>query len=213
MRCPAWACREATIFRSYPARKCVIPPIGNETFRCSRPRRLSQLNPLHAGAAFIARQRSQVIAPVPLPDRRGHLVSGDHKNLLMWIQSIIEALREERRDNTGGRSASGGTASDEDKMSCKLKFMDGSAMTGTRIWRRRPTPMVAVPESIFFGDLRCACVTDGQVVCSWVPSGSGKSTLLRCLNMLEDVRAVLRRWSCWACVWTQGVLHERREQG
>ena len=49
-------------------------------------------------------------------------------SLLMWIQSIIEkhfAKGFERRDNTGGQSASGGTASDEDEeMNGKLKFMD-----------------------------------------------------------------------------------------
>ena len=49
-------------------------------------------------------------------------------SLLMWIQSIIEkhfAKGFERRDNTGGQSASGDTASDEDEeMNGKLKFMD-----------------------------------------------------------------------------------------
>ena len=46
----------------------------------------------------------------------------------MWIQSIIEkhfAKGFERRDNTGGQTASDDTASDEDEeMNGKLKFMD-----------------------------------------------------------------------------------------
>ena len=121
----------ATIFRRIilpQAMRVIVPPIGNETISMLKTTSLVSAIPFTLELTFIARQRGQAtFAPVPLLIAAAiwYLVI---TSLLMWIQSIIEkhfAKGFERRDNTGGQTASDGTASDEDeKMNGKLKFVD-----------------------------------------------------------------------------------------
>ncbi len=91
------------------------PSIPHRRFQSSRPRRLLQQS-LTLELTFIASARPGDACPGAFPLIAAAIWYWVITSLLMWIQSIIEALREglpERRDNTGVRCAR--ATPDEDK--------------------------------------------------------------------------------------------------
>ncbi len=82
----------------------------------------------------------------------------------MWIQSLIEALREGLRaaqlTQPGVRPPRTATASDEDERTDESSFMDATPLSRYRSGDATETPMVAVRGvHKFFGDLHCCAAS------------------------------------------------------